>query len=143
MMIRMECTTLDLYINQCNLLNILSNFSTFLNIYKWLIWKFTFESRTTCWWHVPVFSNIWQRFSAKNLDNDLNKINNWAFRWKMIFNWDSSKQDQEVLFSCKIKKSSQPSLNFNNKLVAQSITQKHLGMFLDTKLDLHLKSIHG
>ena len=50
-----------------NLLNTLSNFSTFLNIYKWLIWKFTFESRTTCLWHVPVFSNIWQGFFSKEL----------------------------------------------------------------------------
>ena len=32
---------------------------------------------------------------------------------------------------------------FNNNIVTQSLTQKHLGMFLDTKLDFqeHLKSI--
>ena len=53
-----------------------------------------------------------------------------------------NKQVQEVLFSRKIQKSSQSSLTFNN-IVSQSITQKHLGMFLDTKLDFqeHLKSI--
>ena len=61
----------------------------------------------------------------------------------MSFNPDPNKQAQEVLFSRKIQKSSQPSLIFNNNIVTQSLTQKHFGMFLDTKLDFHeyLKSI--
>ena len=61
----------------------------------------------------------------------------------MSFNPDPNKQAQEVLFSRKIQKSSQPSLIFNNNIVTQSLTQKHLGIFLDTKLDFqeHLKSI--
>ena len=81
--------------------------------------------------------------SAKNFNDDLNRINNWAFQWKMSFNPDPNKQAQKVLFSRKIQKSSQPSLIFNNNIVTQSLTQKHLGMFLDTKLDFqeHLKSI--
>ena len=61
----------------------------------------------------------------------------------MIFNPDPNKQTQEVLFSSKIEKLSQPSLIFNNNIVTQSLTQKHLGMLLDTKLGFqeHLKSI--
>ena len=61
----------------------------------------------------------------------------------MNFNPDSNKQAQKVIFSRKIQTSSQPSLNFNNNIVTQSLTQKYLGMFLDTKLDFqeHLKSI--
>ena len=61
----------------------------------------------------------------------------------MSFNPDLNKQAQEVLFSLKIQESSQPLLIFNNNIVTQSLTQKHLGMFLNTKLDLqeHLKSI--
>ena len=61
----------------------------------------------------------------------------------MSFNPDPNKQAQEVLFSRKIQKSSQPSLIFNNNIVTQSLTQKHLGIFLDIKLDFqeHLKSI--
>ena len=57
---------------------------------------------------------------------------------------DPNKQAQEVLFSRKIQISFQPSLIFNN-IVTQSLTQKHLGMFLDTKLDFqeYLKSIFG
>ena len=72
-------------------------------------------------------------FSAKNLHNGLNRINNWAFQWKMSFNPDPNKQAQEVIFSHKIKKSAQPPLIFGNSIVIQLITQ--LRMFLDTKLD--------
>ena len=48
-------------------------------------------------------------------------------------NSDPNKQAQQSYFSYKIKKSAQPSLIFNNNMVIQSTTQKHLGMFLDTK----------
>ena len=40
--------------------------------------------------------------SASHLNNDLSKISNWAFQWKMSFNPDPSKQAQEVIFSRKI-----------------------------------------
>ena len=42
--------------------------------------------------------------NANEMNNDLAKINNWAFRWKMNFNADLSKQAQEVIFSQKSKK---------------------------------------
>ena len=61
----------------------------------------------------------------------------------MSFNLDPSKQGQEVFFSCKLQKSTHLTLSFNNKTVTQSVSQKHLGLFLYTKLDFqgHLKSI--
>ena len=61
----------------------------------------------------------------------------------MSFNPDPNNQAQGVLSSCKIQKSSQPSLIFNNNIVTQSLTQEHLGIFLYTKLDFqeHLMSI--
>ena len=34
--------------------------------------------------------------SAKNLNDDLNKIKKWTFQWKIIFNPDPKKQAQEV-----------------------------------------------
>ena len=81
--------------------------------------------------------------SAKNLYDDFNKINNWAFQWKMNFNPDLNKQAQKVIFSRKIQKSAQPPLVLNNNIMNQSVTQKQLGMFLDAKMGLqeHLKSI--
>ena len=59
----------------------------------------------------------------------------------MSFNPDSNKQAR-VVFSRKLNKPNNLSLNFNNTVVIQSTTHKHLvGMILDTKLDFqeHLK----
>ena len=72
--------------------------------------------------------------SASHLNNDLSKISNWAFQWKMSFNPDPSKQAQEVIFSRKIQKTCHPSIYFNNKSVKQVPSQKHLGLILDNKL---------
>ena len=73
--------------------------------------------------------------SASHLNNDLSKISNWAFQWKMSFNPDPSKQAQEVIFSRKIQKTCHPSIYFNNKSVKQVPSQKHLGLILDNKLN--------
>ena len=53
----------------------------------------------------------------------------------MTFNPDPNKQAQEVIFSRIIKKTSQPPLNFNNNSVKQVQFQKHLGVYVDDKLD--------
>ena len=39
--------------------------------------------------------------STNKLNEDLSKFFQWAYRWKMTFNPDVSKQAQEVIFSCK------------------------------------------
>ena len=46
--------------------------------------------------------------SALELNNDLAKINRWAFQWKMSLNPDPKKQAQEVIFSQKSKAMSHP-----------------------------------
>ena len=82
--------------------------------------------------------------SAAHLNNDLRKISNWAFQWKMSFNPDPSKQAQEVIFSRKHEKISHPSIYFNNNPIESVSSQKHLGiMILDTKLNFleHIKNI--
>ena len=66
--------------------------------------------------------------SAIELNNDLKKINNWAFQWKMTFNLDRSKQAQEIMFSRKLKKATHSPLLFNNNNVSQVNFQKHLGI---------------
>ena len=83
--------------------------------------------------HFSIVCNI--QSSTNDLNADLTKISDWAFQWKMSFNPDPSKQAQEVIFSRKVSKSNHPSLFFNNSAVAESSIQKHLGMFLDKKLD--------
>ena len=81
--------------------------------------------------------------SASHLNNDLSKISNWAFQWKMSFNPGPGKQTQKVIFSRKIQKTCHPSIYFNNKLVKQVPSQKHLGLILDSKLNFqeHLQNI--
>ena len=69
--------------------------------------------------------------SENELNNDLKKISDWAFQWKMSFKTDPSKQAQEVIFSRKLKNVSHPSLVFNNVNVSSCKSQKHLGILLD------------
>ena len=61
----------------------------------------------------------------------------------MSFNPDPSKQAQEFVFTLKVKRVVHPPIFFNNKLVQQVSSQKHLGILLDTSLtfDEHMKAI--
>ena len=72
--------------------------------------------------------------SARELNDDLRKISNWAFQWKMSFNPDVNKQAQEIIFSWKIKSNIHPPLVFSNNIVSQANSQNHLGITLDFKL---------
>ena len=65
--------------------------------------------------------------SGINLNDNLEKIGNWAFKWKMNLNPDINKQAQEVIFSRKLQKSNHPSLTFSGTSVTQSEIQKHSG----------------
>ena len=55
----------------------------------------------------------------------------------MNLNPDISKQAQEVIFSRKTVKVSHPSITFNNVPVARTACRKHLGLYLDEKLNFH------
>ena len=71
--------------------------------------------------------------SAKESNDDL----------KISFNLDPSKQAQKVIFSCKSKRPTHPSLVFKDNNVSQSFSQKHLGVILDFKLTFeeHLNNV--
>ena len=77
--------------------------------------------------------------SGINLNDDLEKISNWAFQWKMSFNPDTNKQAQEVIFSRSLQMSNHPSLTFSSTSVTQSEIQKHSGMFLD--FEKHIQNV--
>ena len=81
--------------------------------------------------------------SASTLRNDLTVISNWAFQWKMIFNPDLTKQAPEVIFSRKTKKLLHPCRSFNDIPIKNSISQKHLALTLDVKLNFveHIKNM--
>ena len=69
--------------------------------------------------------------SAKELNDDLAKVQDWVLQWKMSFNPGISKQGQEVIFSSKLKKAPHPPLIFNSNQVNKTSSQKHLGIILD------------
>ena len=64
--------------------------------------------------------------SLNLLNDDLKKISEWAFKWKVIFNPDITKQAQEVTFSRKNTKTDHPIVFFNEATVAHTQCQKHL-----------------
>ena len=81
--------------------------------------------------------------SGINLNDDLEKVSNCVFQWIMSFDPDINKQAQEVIFYRKRQKSNHPSLTFNGISIAHSEIQKHLRMFLDSKLDFkeHIQNV--
>ena len=86
---------------------------------------------------------LFSKFKNKNcstveLSNDLKIISNWCFQWKMLFNPDPNKQAVEIHFSKKQhQKDNYLPLNFNGEKVQAAISQKHLGLVLDSKLDFN------
>ena len=62
-----------------------------------------------------IFSTVYSTIkTADSLNNDLQKISEWAYKWKMSFNPDPTNQAQEVNFSRKLKKPLHPPIKFNN-----------------------------
>ena len=52
--------------------------------------------------------------SSLSLNEDLSKISQWGYKWKMLFNPDASKQAQEVVFSRKKNPFNHSDIYFNN-----------------------------
>ena len=73
--------------------------------------------------------------SARELNHDLEVINNWAKQWKMSFNPDPTKPANEILFSHKRLKPVHPPLFFNGIEVKRVTEHKHLGLILDPLLN--------
>ena len=96
--------------------------------------------------NTSLFSVVHNRgSSAAELDDDSAKIRHWEQQWKMNFNPDPCKQAQEVVFSRKVNKDYHPPLTFNNSIVHQATSQKHLGIILHNCLSFeeHLRLVFG
>ena len=79
--------------------------------------------------------------SHDKLNKDLETITSWAYQRKMVFNPDITKQAIEDIFSCKDKKPDHPELTFNGIPIARKTFTKHLGVYLDSRLNFskHIK----
>ena len=84
-----------------------------------------------------LFSTVYDpNHSAKVLNENLNKIFECAYKWKMLFNPDSTKQAQEVIFSRKNIKADHSIIHFNEAPVAHTTCQKHFVMHLDEIINI-------
>ena len=83
-----------------------------------------------------LFSVV-KNVNASNIDlnNDLKEVGEWAFQWNMSFNPDPNKKAQELVFSSKVQTANHPPLYFNENVIPKTTLQKHLGIFLDSKLN--------
>ena len=75
--------------------------------------------------------------SAKVLNDDLNKISEWAYKWKMLFNPDLTKEAQEVILSRKNIETDHAIVNFIETSVVRTTCQKHFRIHLDEKLNFN------
>ena len=67
--------------------------------------------------------------SSKQLHDNLKKVSDWAYQWKMSCNPDLSKQAQEVMFLRKASRADHPVVTFNNSPVPRTPCQKYLGLY--------------
>ena len=101
------------------------------------------SNKTLLFANNTLFSVIHDSSTTRNeLNDDLVKINNWAYQWKMSFNPDPNKQAQEVISVRKTRKINHSPLTFIKSTVSQTISQEHLDVIFDSSLsfDEHLIS---
>ena len=80
--------------------------------------------------NVKIFADDTSLFKVLNdyiisfsvLNSDLQIMADWAYKWKMSFNPDPSKQAEEILFSKKRVTNNLPILIFNNAAVSSKET---------------------
>ena len=72
---------------------------------------------------------------ANILNDDLQLISDWAYKWKMLFNQDPKKPAHRVLLSRKINIQNYPTLSLNDIQVERSTYHKHLAVILDENLN--------
>ena len=73
-------------------------------------------------------------YTHEKLKEDIQKITEWAYQWKMVFNPVITKQAVKVIFSIKTNKSVNIELSFNDIPVARKEFTNHLGLYLDEHL---------
>lgn len=82
------------------------------------------------------------KFSRNGLNNDLQKINNWALQWNMNFNIDPKKQERKVYFPQKVKKDNSLNVTINGYNTGSCSLQKYFVLVLNgnLKVNEHIQS---
>ena len=75
------------------------------------------------------------RMKVLMFSTNLQSFSTWVYNWKMLFNSDSSKLAQEVLFFIKKKIQVHLTISLNNVHIERVSYHKHLGILLDEKLN--------
>ena len=81
--------------------------------------------------------------SSLSFNEDLSKILQWAYQWKLLFNPDASKQTHKIVFSCKRNSSNHSDIYYNNMPLKRKNTQEHIGLYLDAQLDFSVYDPQG
>lgn len=71
--------------------------------------------------------------STERIENDLKSLYKWSDTWKMVFNPDSRKPAEEILFTNRNSNIYDP-ISFINIPIKTVDEHKHLGLILDSKL---------
>ena len=78
---------------------------------------------------------------TQSLRDDMGKLENWANKWKIIFNPDPSKPAEKVIFTNR-KSTSYDTLTYSGVDVEPADDHKHLSFVLDRKMSSN-KHIDG
>ena len=90
-----------------------------------------------------LFSHVFNKNTSQDeLNNDLQKVSDWVFYWKMQLNPDPNKQAKEVIFSKKAENNNSLPFAFNRTEVRTCQSQKHLRLISDKRLNFteHINS---
>ena len=73
--------------------------------------------------------------SITELNTNLEKISQWAYKWRMQFNPDPNKQANKIIFFCKLVSNNllHPPVKFNNNNITRCSHQNFFGVVLDSK----------
>ena len=78
--------------------------------------------------------------TAFKISVDLDKIEKWAWQWKMEFNTDKS---EEIILSTKRKQPFHPPIELGNQAIVRWNKHKHLGVILDSRLNFQSQVIEA
>ena len=105
------------------------------NIHNWSTWWYNFNMCNVCWRIFPFIKST-KYIVISKLNCDLEKVINWIYQWKMQFNPDPNKQENEVISSRKWNSDSfpYPSAKLIENNTSKCSHQKHPGIATHSKL---------